>query len=281
MPAFHPRLAAFDFSRTPLHWMPGDPQLTHTINVLHLLLPAGERWFVDVFKDALPHVKNPELRRRMKAFMGQEEIHARAHEAIMGHLRAQGIDPAPYLERLDWMFETLLSKNARPFLGERAWLVRRLSVVAAIEHVTCVLATWLLSNHQRLEAKGADGAMLDCLKWHASEEVEHRRVAYEVLQALGASGWHRAAAMAVVFPVLTGIWARGTSTLMRLDPTAPGRASWARFARHGLDGTLPTFPGITVAIARYLKPGHDPHDENAVWPLARAFLRDYEGRLAA
>ncbi|MGH3811819.1 MAG: hypothetical protein ACRDUV_05105 [Pseudonocardiaceae bacterium] len=29
--------------------MPNEPLVTHTINVLHLLLPAGETWFVDVF----------------------------------------------------------------------------------------------------------------------------------------------------------------------------------------------------------------------------------------
>jgi predicted metal-dependent hydrolase len=44
------RKVAFEWSDTPLHWIPGDPFTTHTINVLHLLLPAGERWFVHVYK---------------------------------------------------------------------------------------------------------------------------------------------------------------------------------------------------------------------------------------
>lgn len=47
-----PRRVSFDWHRTPLHWIPDEPTATHVINVLHLLLPAGERWFVKVFKEA-------------------------------------------------------------------------------------------------------------------------------------------------------------------------------------------------------------------------------------
>lgn len=36
-----PRRVSFDWSRTPRHWIPGEPTATHVINVLHLLLPAG------------------------------------------------------------------------------------------------------------------------------------------------------------------------------------------------------------------------------------------------
>ncbi|MFD4241338.1 metal-dependent hydrolase [Streptomyces sp. NPDC058525] len=47
--AITPRRVAFDWRATPLHWIPGEPTATHVINVLQLLLPAGERWFVKVF----------------------------------------------------------------------------------------------------------------------------------------------------------------------------------------------------------------------------------------
>lgn len=62
---------SFSWEDTPLHWGPGDPFTTHTINVLHLLLPAGERWFVHVYKQALPH------------------------------LRELGLDPTPFLEEVE------------------------------------------------------------------------------------------------------------------------------------------------------------------------------------
>nr|WP_083268600.1 metal-dependent hydrolase [Lentzea guizhouensis] len=41
-----PRDVRFDWSRLPMHWVPGEPVATHMMNVLHLPLPEGERWFV-------------------------------------------------------------------------------------------------------------------------------------------------------------------------------------------------------------------------------------------
>ena len=53
------RMVRFDWTDTPLHWVPDDPFSTHMINVLHLLLPAGERWFINVVNEAAPLVDDP------------------------------------------------------------------------------------------------------------------------------------------------------------------------------------------------------------------------------
>lgn len=82
---------SFSWEDTPLHWGPGDPFTTHTINVLHLLLPAGERWFVHVYKQALPH------------------------------LRKLGLDPTPYTAQVDWLFEKLLGDRTLPPGRARTW----------------------------------------------------------------------------------------------------------------------------------------------------------------
>ena len=34
------RKVRFDWSNTPLHWVPGDPFATHMLNVFHLMLPV-------------------------------------------------------------------------------------------------------------------------------------------------------------------------------------------------------------------------------------------------
>ncbi len=65
------RRVSFDYDETPTHWVPGDPHTTHVINVLHLLLPSGERWFCEVFRRALDRVEDPDLARDVKAFIGQ------------------------------------------------------------------------------------------------------------------------------------------------------------------------------------------------------------------
>lgn len=73
-----------------MHWIPGDPFSTHTINVLHLLLPAGERWFVHVYKQVLPHIRDPRLRADVIGFIGQEAMHSQAHDEVLPHLKARG-----------------------------------------------------------------------------------------------------------------------------------------------------------------------------------------------
>ena len=54
------RKVRFDWSDTPLHWVADDPFSTHMMNVLHLLLPAGERWLIRVVNEAEPMVDDPE-----------------------------------------------------------------------------------------------------------------------------------------------------------------------------------------------------------------------------
>ena len=59
-PAFR-RQVRFDWSNLPMHWVPGDPFVTHMINVLHLLLPEGERHFIKAVLEASSLVDDPEL----------------------------------------------------------------------------------------------------------------------------------------------------------------------------------------------------------------------------
>lgn len=77
------RKVSFSWEDTPLHWVPGDPFATHTINVLHLLLPAGERWFVHVYKQVLPYIRDERLREDVIGFIGQEAMHAQAHDEVL------------------------------------------------------------------------------------------------------------------------------------------------------------------------------------------------------
>ncbi len=79
---FRPRRVRFGYDGTADHWVPGDPHTTHVINVLHLLLPAGERWFGQVYRKALPLIDDPDLARDVKAFIGQEATHARKHRSV-------------------------------------------------------------------------------------------------------------------------------------------------------------------------------------------------------
>jgi predicted metal-dependent hydrolase len=115
------RKVSFSWEDTPLHWVPGDPVTTHTINVLHLLLPAGERWFVHVYKQVLPYIRDDRLRADVIGFIGQEAMHAQAHDEVLPHLRELGLDPTPYTAQVDWLFEKLLGDRTLPPGKARKW----------------------------------------------------------------------------------------------------------------------------------------------------------------
>jgi predicted metal-dependent hydrolase len=91
--ALRPRDVRYDWASLPMHWVPDDPFTTHVLNVLHLLLPEGERWFVRVFSEALPLIRDERLAEDVRGFIGQEAMHAEVHQGVLEHLRAHGLDP--------------------------------------------------------------------------------------------------------------------------------------------------------------------------------------------
>ncbi|NUP00087.1 MAG: metal-dependent hydrolase [Nonomuraea sp.] len=262
LPDIKPRRVRFSWEKTPLHWVPGDPTTTHAINALHLLLPAGERWFVHVFKQALPLVTDEELKERVKGFMGQEGTHAAAHQRVLDHMREQGLDPTPYVRTVDWLFERLLGDGTAPPGAEASWLRERLAMVAAIEHFTAVLGQWIL-DARPLDEAGADPVMLDLLRWHGAEEVEHRDVAFDLFTHLDGGYARRVRTMALAGPLLVWLLHRGARFLMANDPIVGGRLipKWTHFLYRSSQGRVPTLRGLALAAPRYLRPGFHPSQE--------------------
>ncbi|MCM2391044.1 metal-dependent hydrolase [Streptomyces albipurpureus] len=256
------RKVSFDWERTPLHWVPGDPFTTHTINVLHLLLPAGERWFVHVYRQVLPLIRDDSLREDVIGFIGQEAVHSQAHDDVLPHLQRLGLDPTPYTAQVDWLFEKLLGdRTLPPGRASRWWLLERVALIAAIEHYTAFLGDWVL-NADELDRRGADATMLDLLRWHGAEEVEHRSVAYELFQHLDGSYHRRVRTWATAFSALVFLWQRGTRFFMANDPSlVDGRASFAQFFRAGQQGVLPSTPEMLRSIPRYLSRAYHPSQE--------------------
>ena len=261
--ALRPRRVAFDWEDAPLAWLPGEEGAAHVINVLHLLLPAGERWFVRLYKDVLPLLEDdPLLHAQVKGFMGQEAVHARAHTAVLEHFRAHGIDPDPYVRQIDWMFEHLLGDDALPPMLKRRWFAERCAIVAAIEHFTAVLGDWILHAHA-LDAAGADPTMLDLLRWHGAEEVEHRAVAFDVFQHVSGRYFTRVRTMLVAAATMMFLFHRGARYFAAQDSTYTGPApTMRRYRKAARRGLVPRQRDLLLAIPRYCRPGYHPSHES-------------------
>lgn len=254
------RDVGFDWSDLPVHYVPGEPFVTHFCNVLHLLLPAGEEFFVEVFKQALPLIKDDQLRLDVQGFIGQEAVHSQAHAGVVTHLAAHGVDMSPFTGQIKWLFEKLMGDrpNWSPRRQQR-WLLERVSLVAAVEHYTAILGEWVLES-PALDAIGTDPVMLDMLRWHGAEEVEHKAVAFDVMKHLRAGYLRQVRTQLAVTPLMLLLWVRALRFMYRVDPelpagTKPRWRDWFIAARRGL---VPSPFEFLPAIASYYRPGFHP-----------------------
>jgi hypothetical protein len=271
----------FDWAKLPFHYVPGESFATHVLNVLHMLLPAGEEFFVDVFKKALPLIKDDQLRLDVQGFIGQEAMHSQAHSGVLDYFTAHGIDVASFTNQIAWLFEKLMGDRPRwSMRRRRSWLLEQVSVVAAIEHYTAILGEWILDTPQH-DAIGTDPVMLDMLRWHGAEEVEHRAVAFDVMKHLQAGFWRQVRTQLVVTPMMLLLWVRGVRFMYSVDPHLPPGATprWRDYFGAARRGLLPGPLRFMRAIGAYYKPNFHPSqlggvkraiDYLAISPAARA-----------
>jgi predicted metal-dependent hydrolase len=195
------------------HFVRGDLLTSHLVAVLSTLIPEGERFVVDAVKRYRDDLTDPALRKQANAFVGQESMHQREHDRLNQTLRHSGY-PTVLIERI----------GAPVF-----WLARRkprstqLALTAAIEHWTAVLAEQTLSQErdEQPDATDLDREVRAFIEWHLIEEVEHKSVAFDVMQALGTTEVDRIAALRTLHQLLAPLI--GLSMLVSL---ATDRAAW-------------------------------------------------------
>jgi len=260
MTAIVPRDLDVDFTAVPRHWVAGSPAATAISNGVNMLFPHGERFFVRSVKHFLEQVDDAELRAQIKGFFGQEGRHAREHDRFNEIMRRQGYAIDGFLEtyqRLSLWIEARTSPELN------------LAITAASEHFTAILAEGAFRQGV-LDA--CDPAMRQLLAWHAAEEIEHKAVAYDVLQRVDPSYGLRVAGLAMATVLLGGFWIWGASVLAKQDGLT--LRGFLRELR-ALPGRDPLIRRVFVrGIRKYLRRDFHPsqHDTStlaAEWFAAR------------
>jgi predicted metal-dependent hydrolase len=274
----------FDWAKLPFHYVPNEPLATHVLNVLHLLLPAGEEFFVEVFKKTLPLIRDDQLRLDVQGFIGQEAMHSQAHSKVLDHFAARGVDVTPFTDQSKWLFDKLLgdrtSQPRRSARRQHSWLLEQVAFIAAIEHYTAVMGEWILNSPQ-LDAVGADPVMLDMLRWHGAEEVEHKAVAFDTMKHLRGGYLRQVRTQLVVAPTMLLLWIRGVRFMYSVDPYLPPGTTprWRDYFKAARRGLLPGPLRLVRVVGDYYKPRFHPSqlgglgqavDYLAVSPAARA-----------
>ncbi len=173
----------------PRFWFQHNPVLTCMLIGLSVSFPAGERYFIDSVRAFEDQVKDPDLRKAIKAFVGQEANHTREHRKANAFFASCGFS-----------VEAMEAK-----IAERIRLVQaqgsaeeNLARTAALEHFTAIMAKAFLDHPQELESMHPTMARLWI--WHAIEEQEHKSVAFDVYQSqVGDEGLRRRIMLEVSF----------------------------------------------------------------------------------
>lgn len=265
-PPIRVRAMGFQFDASiPRWWFFGSPVPTHFANGLNLLFPDGERFFIRSVKHYLDEVDgDPELAARIKAFFGQEGRHGHEHERFNRILEAHGYDVETFLAWYRHTAFEVLERRVPPHV--------RLAATAALEHYTATMAENALRGTL---LENADPRMRELLRWHAAEEIEHKSVAFEVLQRVDPRWSTRALGMALGSFGLFFFWAASVRELLRQEAArgtdvARHREEAERHPRL-IEETKHRREMLRKAVFDYLRPDFHP-DQTDNYELAREYL---------
>lgn len=173
----------------PKYWFANDAFKSRFFDAMSTIFPEGERYFISCVRDYRDQVTDPQLLQEIRDFMRQEGQHGIVHTEYNNRLKAQGID----VDMLEKTLKHLLFGVIRKHLPAAVTLAD----TAAAEHMTAIMAHGFFERKEVLAH--ADPRMRAMYAWHAMEEIEHKAVAFDVMQKIAKVGYlRRVMAMAIV-----------------------------------------------------------------------------------
>jgi uncharacterized protein len=248
----------------------GDLIHSHVAAGLSAVFPDGEDFFVRSVRHFRDQITDPELKRQIAGFIGQEAMHGREHRAFNDRLAELGY-PTKAVERLTRAGLAVRERIATPKAN--------LAATAALEHFTATLAELILVDDDARALFG-DDEVRNLFLWHALEECEHKAVAFDVYKAVGGSERTRVWTMNFLrFAFVLGMAVQAGVSLLGDRATyrrGALRASWRRFKRSPLVRRQ-----LWDQLREYNRPDFHPddHDTRALVQEWREILFGQQGTL--
>jgi hypothetical protein len=185
-----------NYTNFPKKWYPSQFG-NDLLNSFNLLFPDAEKFFVRTVKQFLPKLSKS-LQEDAKGFIGQETMHSNEHEKLWSKLREQGYEIDGFIHT----YRLLLFENLEKFLSPE-W---NLALTAGLEHYTAMLADFALEGNLLEEA---DVDLKELYEWHCAEEIDHKSVAYSVLNEINPNYFLRCGGMLLASFLLLGFSSAG------------------------------------------------------------------------
>jgi predicted metal-dependent hydrolase len=237
----------------PRHFAADDDLiLSHLAAALSAVFPDGEDFFVRSVRHFRDQITDPELKRQVNGFIGQEAMHGREHRAFNDRLDQLGY-PTKRVERFTAKGLALRERFLPP--------ISNLAATAGLEHFTATLAELVLSSEETRALFGHD-EVRNLFLWHALEESEHKAVAFDVYKAVGGSERLRVFTMNLLrYGFVAGMAIQVVVSLLG-DPATyrPGRLrrSWRTFRHSPL-----VQRDLWDQLRDYNRPDFHPDDRDA------------------
>jgi len=170
------RKPSYDYTASLPRWCRTYPEYSQIVNVASLTLPYLEPYLNTVMRRAQiklgpAHPLNADI----SLFCKQEAAHYLQHDAYNEAMRKAGYARLPEFEEgFRAHFDRLLEQRSLRF---------NCAYSLGFESIGPIYAEWWFEQTDDVMA-GADRSVVSLWKWHLAEEFEHRKVAYDVYQAL-------------------------------------------------------------------------------------------------
>jgi predicted metal-dependent hydrolase len=241
-------------------WLATDPVASDLVDALSLVFPAGERFFIrSVMAFADRYENDPELRARVRGFVGQEGRHGHEHDRMNKSIASRGHDVAGYMRFYDLVMYRIVERATPKHLS--------LASTAALEHMTATLAEVALTTPL---LENAHPEIARMLRWHAAEEIEHRSVAFDVLQKVDPRMRTRVIGLSIGLGTLTFAWMTAFAMLRYEDRAQPWKAIDRRKSGRFWKAADRTVPYVIKSLRRYVQRDFHP-DEHTSEKVEKAF----------
>lgn len=240
------RVMSFDYPEglSP-HWKKTSPEFSQIVNAGSLAMPFLEPYLIRSMIVAKSKISDPALLAEIEDYIGQEARHYQQHRRFNELLKAHGYTCIEGLEAQLKSDYTGFSKNRS--------LKFNLAYAEGFEAMALAIGHMLIERREELFG-GADPAVSSLLLWHFVEEIEHKRVAFDVYQHLYGGTAYRIFGLLYATGHIFAYTGRAYRALLREDGLWPGmKTKWAMWRQLGK-----IFWWITPKMARALMPGYNP-----------------------
>lgn len=165
----------------PFQSCPNNPHWGNFVNLITLIGPGFERYFIRAIREAMPRIRDQRVRQDAELFCQQEAQHSRQHLAHLRVLSNKYPGLAETAKQVTASYEKLLASKPLEF---------HLAYAATVELGFGPSAKFMINHRDALFA-GGDRRIASFILWHFVEEFEHRNAAYDVYQDVVGSYLYR------------------------------------------------------------------------------------------